>query len=106
MGGLIDWHAHHTAPEVAAQLGAVGQRAPRPDAHDSPDFGQRIAAMDAAGIAVQLVCQGAGLNADRLPPEQSMQLVRHSNDLIAERAAPYSDRLFPVASITYADVDG
>jgi predicted TIM-barrel fold metal-dependent hydrolase len=106
MGALIDWHAHHTAPEVAAELAAAGRGGARPDAHDSTDFGQRIAAMDAAGIAVQLVCQGAGLNADRLPAEQAMQLVRLSNDLIAERAAPYPDRLFPVASITYADVDG
>jgi predicted TIM-barrel fold metal-dependent hydrolase len=105
MATLIDWHAHHTAPEVAEQLAALGGRAPRPDAYDSPDFAQRIAAMDAAGIAVQLVCQGAGLNPDRFPAAQAQALARQSNDLIAEHCGPYPDRLFPVASISYADAE-
>jgi predicted TIM-barrel fold metal-dependent hydrolase len=105
MATLIDWHAHHTAPEVGARLAALGGRAPRPDAHDSPDFAQRIAAMDAAGIAVQLVCQGAGLNPDRLPAAEALALARQSNDLLAERCAPYPDRLLPVASISYADAE-
>ncbi len=106
MATLIDWHAHHTAPEVAERFAAAGGRAPRPDALDSPDFARRIAAMDAAGVDVQLVSQGAGLNADRLPPDEALAAVRQSNDLIADRAAPYSARLLPVASVTYADIEG
>jgi predicted TIM-barrel fold metal-dependent hydrolase len=108
MATLIDWHAHHTAPELVVEYEALSGRAPRPDAHDGPDFGQRVAAMDAAGIDVQLVCQGAGLNADALglPPDEALRLVRWSNDLIAERVAPYSERLFAVAGITYTDPEG
>lgn len=106
MATLIDWHAHHTAPEVVAQLAAWSGREPRPDERDSPDFARRIAEMDGAGVELQLVCQGAGLNPDHLPAEQALALVRLSNDLIAERTAPYAGRLSPVVSITYTDVDG
>ncbi|HWP29955.1 MAG TPA: amidohydrolase family protein [Chloroflexota bacterium] len=106
MSVLIDWHAHHTAPELVERFAALGARAPRPDVHDSPDFAARIAAMDAAGVDIQLVCQGAGLNADALPAEHALAAVRASNDLIADRAAPYADRLLPIASVTYADVEG
>ncbi len=108
MATLIDWHAHHTPPELVAGFETMGARAPRPDAYDSPDFGQRVAAMDAAGIELQLVCQGAGLNVDALglPAEQALGLVRQSNDLIAERVAPYPDRLFAAVGVTYADPDG
>ncbi len=108
MATLIDWHAHHTAPELVAEYEAVSGRAPKPDAHDSPDFGQRVAAMDGAGIELQLICQGAGLNVDALglPPEQALGFVRRSNDLLAERVAPYPDRLAVVAGVTYADPEG
>src|SRR5438067_1242956 len=51
-------------------------------------------------------CQGAGLNPDRLPAAEALELARQSNDLIAERCAPYPDRLLPVASISYADAEG
>lgn len=103
---LIDWHAHHTAPELAARLGELGGRPPRPDAHDSPDFSVRIAAMDAAGIDLQLVSQGAGLNADRLMPELALEMVRASNDLVAERIAPYPDRVLGTIAFTWQDVPG
>ena len=108
MATLIDWHAHHTAPELVAAVEEMGGRAPRPDAYDGPDFGARVAAMDAAGIEMQLVCQGAGLNVDALglPAEQALAFVRQSNDLIAERVAPFPDRLFVAAGITYADPQG
>jgi predicted TIM-barrel fold metal-dependent hydrolase len=106
MATMIDWHAHHTAPEVVERFVALGAKAPRADRYDSPDFGERVAAMDAAGVDVQLVCQGAGLNADFLPAAEALAAVRQSNDLIADRAAPHADRLLPVASITYADVEG
>jgi predicted TIM-barrel fold metal-dependent hydrolase len=113
MAMLIDWHAHHTAPELVAQLGALGGRAPRPDAHDGPDFARRIAAMDAAGVDVQLVWQGhdaarihgGGLNPEAPSPAQALQFLRQANDLIAERVAPYPDRLCAVASIGYTDGD-
>ena len=102
---LIDWHAHHTAPEVAEWAGQLSGRAPRPDPYDSPDFARRIAEMDGAGVDVQLISQGAGLNADGLPSAQAIQLVRASNDAVAERVAPYPDRLFGNVAITWNDVE-
>jgi hypothetical protein len=62
---LIDWHAHHTAPEAAERFAAHGGKAPRPDPQDSPDFSQRIAEMDDAGVDLQLVSL---LNASRPIP--------------------------------------
>jgi len=103
---LIDWHAHHTAVEMAERIGALGGRAPRPDPFDSSDFSQRVAELDAAGIDVQLVSQGAGLNADGLDPERSMEVVRASNDVIAERTADHPDRLFGTIAISWQDPTG
>lgn len=106
MPTLIDWHAHHVPPELVEKLAAYGGRAPRADPWDSPDFAKRVADMDAAGVDVQLVCQGAGLNADRLPAEGAMEMVRMWNDLAAERIAPHTDRLLGVMAVSYADPDG
>jgi predicted TIM-barrel fold metal-dependent hydrolase len=102
---LIDWHAHHTATEVAEQMAAAGGRAARPDPQDSPDFGQRIGAMDDAGIDMQIVSQGGGLNSDYFDPKVAMELVGVSNDLIAERIAPYRDRLIGSVAVTYKDAE-
>ena len=89
---LIDWHAHHTAIEVAEQVAASGGRAARPDPQDSPDFGQ-------------IVSQGGGLNADYFEPKAAMELVGMSNDIIAERIAPYRDRLIGSVAATYKDAE-
>lgn len=106
MTTLIDWHAHHTAPELAERIGRSTGRAPREDAQDSPDFAARIAEMDEAGIAVQLVSPGQGLNGDRFDAEEAMDLVRASNDLIAERIEPYPDRFFGNIVVTFKDPEG
>lgn len=103
---LIDWHAHHTPVELAERIGGLGQRTPKLDAEDSPDFAKRVREMDAAGIDLQIVSQGAGLNADGLPPEVAIELVRVSNDLVAERSAPYADRVAGSVAVTYQDVTG
>jgi len=103
---LIDWHAHHTAPEVAERIGRLGGRAPQPDPYDSPDFARRVSEMDAAGIELQLVSQGAGLNADGLDIGDAMEVVRASNDAIAERVAPHPDRLFGTIAICWKDPVG
>src|SRR5690242_1451796 len=89
MAALIDWHAHHTAPELVAAISERGGRAPKPDAFDGPDFGARVAAMDGAGVDVQLVCLGAGLNVDGLglSAADALAFARQANDLIAERVA-------------------
>src|SRR5579864_9566343 len=100
---LIDWHSHHTAPEVAAKRLEYGGREAKPDAFDSSDFATRVAAMDECGIDLQLVSQGAGLNADALPREAAVELMRMGNALVAERAAPFPDRLRGTVAVTYQD---
>lgn len=103
---LIDWHSHHTAPELVERIAALGGRKPRIDDYDSPDFSNRVKEMDEVGLDLQLVCQGAGVNADFLPVERAIELVRESNDLIAARVAPFTDRLMGVTAITLKHIDG
>ena len=102
---LIDWHSHHTATEVAEQVAQAGGRAARPDPQDSPDFGQRVGAMDEAGIDLQIVSQGGGLNSDYFDPKVAMELVGLSNDTVAARIEPYRDRLFGSVAVTYKDAE-
>ncbi|HXG52985.1 MAG TPA: amidohydrolase family protein [candidate division Zixibacteria bacterium] len=104
MAAWIDWHSHHTAPEVAGRLAELTGREVRVDAWDSPDFSRRVVEMDQAGIDLQLVCQGAGLYADRLPAEQALEVTRLSNRILADRIAPHRDRLIGVAALSLKNV--
>lgn len=101
---LIDWHAHHTAPEIVEEFARLTGRKPPIDAYDSRDFSRRVNELDRAGIDVQLVCQGAALNADRFAAELAIALVRRTNDAIAERIAPYRDRFFGVIAVSLKDI--
>lgn len=100
MATMIDWHAHHTAPEVAQRIGQLTGKAPKVDPYDSPDMAQRIKEMDGAGIDLQLICQGAGIYADQLSGAQALEVMRHSNDVLAQRIAPHKDRLGGIAAIS------
>ena len=106
MPALIDWHSHHTPPELAEEFGRLTGKTPAIDKYDSPDFAPRIRALDKAKIDVQLICQGAGVFADGLPAGQAMEIVRKSNDLIAERIAPHQDRLLGIVAVTMKDIAG
>ena len=106
MAALIDWHAHHTPPEVVERFVALGERPPRADPEDDPDFEKRIADMDAAGVDIQLVSAGAGISGDRFPAATAMDLARLANDVLAARIAPYPDRLLGDICITLQDADG
>jgi predicted TIM-barrel fold metal-dependent hydrolase len=106
MAALIDWHAHHTPPELADKIEALGGRRPRADDGDTPDFGQRLREMDEAGIEIQLVCQTGRLAQESWPAEQALTLVRASNDAIAERVSYDSTRFFGVVSVTLKDIEG
>ena len=56
---LIDWHSHHTPPELVEKIASLGGRKPRIDDYDSPDFSKRVKEMDEAGLDLQLVCQAS-----------------------------------------------
>ena len=105
MATMIDWHAHHTAPEVAEKIRALTGKAPHIDVCDSPEMSKRVREMDDANLDVQLICQGAGVYADQLPADQALEVVRQSNDVLAERIAPHKDRLFGVTALSLKNID-
>src|SRR5881296_1056902 len=91
MAMWIDWHSHHTPPEVVEKFAAFTGKKPKIDDYDSTDFNQRVKEMDDVGLGLQLICQGADLYADQLPTEQALEIVKQSNDILAERIAPHRD---------------
>src|SRR5213593_1328918 len=100
----IDWHSHHTPPEVVEKFAAFTGKKPKIDDYDSTDFNQRVKEMDEVGLGLQLICQGAGLYADQLPPKQALEIVRQSNDVLAERIAPHRDRLIGVTAVSLKNI--
>jgi predicted TIM-barrel fold metal-dependent hydrolase len=105
MATVIDWHAHHTAPEIADRIKELTGKRPHIDAYDSPDLGKRVKEMDEAGLDLQLVCQGAGVYADQLPANQALEIVRQSNDVLAERVAPHKDRLMGITALSLKNIE-
>lgn len=96
----IDWHAHHTPPELAEKFGQLTGKKPHIDTYDCADFSQRVKEMDEVGLDLQLICQGAGIYADQLPSDQAWEVMRQSNRLIAERIAPHRDRLMGMTALS------
>jgi predicted TIM-barrel fold metal-dependent hydrolase len=105
MATVIDWHAHHTAPEIADRIGELTGKRPHIDAYDSPDMEKRVREMDEAGLDLQLVCQGAGVYADQLAPAQALEIVRQSNDVLAKRIAAHKGRLAGVTALSLKNID-
>jgi predicted TIM-barrel fold metal-dependent hydrolase len=105
MATIIDWHAHHTAPEIADRIEELTGKRPHIDAYDSPDLGKRVREMDEAGLDLQLVCQGAGVYADQLPATQALEIVRQSNEILAERVAPHKDRLMGITALSLKNIE-
>ena len=105
MASWIDWHSHHTPPEVAEQFAAFAGSKPKIDDYDSTDFTKRVAELDDVGIDLQLICQGAGLYADQLPAAQALEIVRQSNAILAERIAPHTDRLAGVTALSLQNIE-
>jgi predicted TIM-barrel fold metal-dependent hydrolase len=104
MAMWIDWHSHHTPPEVAERFLQLTGKKPHIDQYDLMDFTKRVNELDQVRLDVQLVCQGAGLYADQLPAEQALEVMRESNRLLAERIAPHRDRLIGVAALSLKNI--
>jgi predicted TIM-barrel fold metal-dependent hydrolase len=105
MATWIDWHSHHTAPEAVETFAEFTGKRPKIDDYDSTDFAARVQQMDAVGIELQLICQGAGLYADQLPAGQASVVTRQSNTVLAKRIAPHRDRLMGVTALSLKNVD-
>jgi predicted TIM-barrel fold metal-dependent hydrolase len=106
MASWIDWHSHHTPPEVVEQFAAFTGKKPKIDDYDATDFTKRVTEMDQVGLDLQLVCQGAGLYADQLPAPQAFEIVQQSNTILAQRIAPHHDRLIGVTALSLKNVGG
>jgi len=104
MATVIDWHAHHTAPEVADRIGQWTGKKPHIDPYDSPELAKRVNDMDEVGIDMQLICQGAGIYADQLSADQALDIMRHSNDVLAQRLAPHKDRLGGIIALSLKNI--
>jgi len=102
---LIDWHSHHTAPELVEFLKERTGKTAHVDAYDSPDFDKRLGELDTVGIDLQLVCQGASEDADQLPADQAMAMARRSNDIIASRIGAHTDRFSGVTALSLKNVE-
>lgn len=102
---LIDWHSHHTAPELVEFFKEKTGKAPHVDACDSPDFDKRLEELDNVGIELQLVCQGAAEDADQLPADQAIATARRSNDIIADRIGSHTDRFSGVTALSLKNVE-
>jgi predicted TIM-barrel fold metal-dependent hydrolase len=105
MADWIDWHSHHTAPEVVETFAEFTGKRPKIDDYDSTDFTQRVKEMDEAGIDLQLICQGAGLYADQLPTDQALAVVRQSNSVLAQRIAAQRHRLLGVTALSLKNIE-
>jgi len=101
---LIDWHSHHTPPELSASLAEYNGQTPRIDSYDKTDFSVRLKELDETKIDIQLVSQGAGLEADQLPKTQAIELCRRSNAILAERIGSHSDRFFGVIALSFKNI--
>lgn len=104
MAALIDWHSHHTPPEVVEKFAELTGQRPKIDDYDSPDFSKRVRELDDAGLALQLICQGAGVYADQLPADLALDVVRQSNTLIADRISRHRDRLMGVTALSLKNI--
>ena len=95
MSTWIDWHSHDSAPEVAQRIAKFTGSEPHVDKFDAPNFSQRVKEMDEIGLDLQLICQGAGVYADRSSADHAL----------AERIAPYRVRLTGVTALSLKNID-
>ncbi len=102
---LIDWHSHHTAPELVNAFRQKAGKAPKVDDYDSADFEKRLAELDEAGIDFQLVSQGASEDADQLDGADAMEMARLSNDVLAERIGGHTDRFSGITALSFKNIE-
>jgi len=104
---IIAFEEHYTLPAIAEAnpnspgklLGVTPQVWPPPGIEDLGEG--RIAAMDAAGIDVQILSNVPGVEAIELP--QAVDLARQSNDAVVAAAAEHPGRFLGFATLPMRD---
>ena len=99
---LITLEEHYRAPALKS-VGGLPEPPP-----DSPlaeiqakldDLGdQRLAAMDAGGIDIQVISHGAP-GTEQIEPADAIELAREANDYLAASIAPHPDRFAALATL-------
>ena len=119
---VIDVHAHVVPPGLAAALERdngecgveiresdkgpqlyVGSELAGPLRKPMVDLEARLAAMDAAGVDVQLAATWVGITGYQLPPEQGRRWARLFNDALAEMVAGHPDRFRGLCTVPMQD---
>jgi aminocarboxymuconate-semialdehyde decarboxylase len=120
---VVDVHAHAVLDALAGAAGAAGPEAGT-DAAGRPfyrvggyvlsgvryagtpftDVDRRIAAMDDAGIDLQMLSPNPLTYFGGLPPDRAVAFARAHNDGLAEVAARHPDRLLAAAQLPVQDV--
>ncbi|MCC3862125.1 amidohydrolase family protein [Pseudemcibacter aquimaris] len=115
----IDFHAHFIAPKLMEMLEARDSdpRITHPESgslYHMPistlpyssayyDADERIEYMDHIGMEKQVISLPGLLGIDYLPIDQSLPMIKASNDGIADACNKYPDRLVPLAAVPLAD---
>jgi hypothetical protein len=58
-----------------------------------------------SGWIYNLSAKGAGVYADQLPADHALDVVRQSNDILAERIALFRDRLLGVTALSLTNIE-
>jgi predicted TIM-barrel fold metal-dependent hydrolase len=101
---IIDVHAHCAVPEALALMGLkLGGPSLRPDLHMVSAAAERIAAMDAQGIDMQVLSINA--NWYKLERELAEKVIQLQNEKLAEACAAHPDRFIAFASVALQHPD-
>lgn len=101
---VIDIHAHCAVPEAMALMGLkLGGPAARPDLHMDTALAERLAAMDAQGIDMQVL----SINPYWYGAERDLaeDLIRIQNEKLAEACAATPERFLGFASVALQHPD-
>lgn len=117
----IDFHAHYIAPKLQEMLEARGSdprisHAESGSLYHMPvstlpfssiyyDMAERIDFLDHVGIEKQVLSLPGLLGVDYLPIDQSLPMVRASNDDLATQCAKYPKRIIALASLPLGSND-
>ena len=93
--------AHPNSPRKLFDVSRGGSGWPPPGIEDLGEG--RIAAMDAAGIDVQILSNVPGVEAVEIP--QAVELARQANDAVVAAATEYPDRFLGFATLPMRDPD-
>ncbi len=101
---VIDIHAHCAVPEAMALMGLkFGGPSMRPDLSMVSAVGERLAAMDAQGIDIEVLSINPfWYNAER---EVAEEVIRIQNEKLAEACAAHPDRFLAFASVALQHPD-